>query len=979
MEKSELHEYINLFRTKAEQRKLVIFVGAGVSRNVEGMPNWDAIIQKMADAISYSKCSGCRHKKDNCENTCLLKNDFSTDEYLKIPQYVYNQDSELYSNILNDCFPDKKEDAPLSSAILDINPAHIITTNYDQLIETSTNEFCEQYQVIVYDRDLLNAQKGKYIIKMHGDLSRTDSIVLKEQDYLDYSQKHILIELFIKSLLTDHIVLFLGYSLNDYNIKLIISWLNYMRVQNDALSETQKVGYIVLDQEEIDETQYAYFNGNNIEVINIREMPLIDTIPDSLCMPQGKRLYSFLRTIADASLEKSFLSIVDAVKFMYAHTFVDYKTILKNLHVKQYSVVGFELHLYSVNDYSRLIEFLDSTIQEALQLKQLFINAGILKIRVFNPVQSYTIGGIQKNLLLQSNLFTLYLQDRYDDLKMLLDNGVDDIIEKYFYESIILGYSNAFAAYDGIDFSSLNMDQKVAYLHNLSIVRSLKTYEIDTKKLTHYIQNIPMNRERELYSAYLDIISGNNKKLLDMKTALSKLKDDTQAKHTIFIGSTSISQIYKMRPLVITQYFFYFFNCLFFKTVSDLPHFFRSYIEAVVCANSEDAERPSGYGDTYSNNSKYPIDYIDIDIITKFINTDELYNLFNSYNVTRLSIDANGVSFITTCFANLCTSIVVTNTYGYSCSSITTLANLAIILNLVDLSEDNKAILKGAINKILSDKQAIRIIFSIKCPCARNTLKAISTLCRLLTFDTNIIMANTIISSEGFFDYAINANFSDLRNLILSFVSKSENKKNQKKLQAIIESVEDFQRKVILLRLFYSRISAQEIKDYYINLLSSQFSNLSTSAIYDLVFSKWFTPSQETLKVFLDSILELEKNSVTGVKTFPDHVEQKLECAYLLCVCDILNDITILKGLAPERPHLQFLLNPDAFDYTQVDFSDYMWVNFATKKSYMAHFLDHKDMIIPLIKERIKQSRVSLDEQKILYGFFLDGNEIWKN
>ena len=51
------------------------------------------------------------------------------------------------------------------------------------------------------------------------------SVVLKEQDYLDYSQKHVLIELFIKSLLTDHIVLFLGYSLNDYNIKLILSWL----------------------------------------------------------------------------------------------------------------------------------------------------------------------------------------------------------------------------------------------------------------------------------------------------------------------------------------------------------------------------------------------------------------------------------------------------------------------------------------------------------------------------------------------------------------------------------------------------------------------------------------------------------------------------------------------------------------------------------------------------------------------------------
>lgn len=260
----------------------------------------------MANAIGYSKCSTCRHKAENCEGDCKFRNDFSTDEFLKIPQYVYNQNSSLYQKILLENILDVEADAPLSSAIFDINPAHIITTNYDHLLESSTNEFCEQYDVIVQDRDLLTAQKGKYIIKMHGDLSDCDNIVLKEQDYLNYSQSHTLIELFVKSLLTDHIVMFLGYSLNDYNIKLIISWINYMRIQNDAGTAPQKIGYIILDQEQVDETQRSYFKGNNIDVINIHKMPLVDKIPDLLKYEQGKRLYSFLRTIADASLEKIF-------------------------------------------------------------------------------------------------------------------------------------------------------------------------------------------------------------------------------------------------------------------------------------------------------------------------------------------------------------------------------------------------------------------------------------------------------------------------------------------------------------------------------------------------------------------------------------------------------------------------------------------------------------------------------------------------
>ena len=112
---------------------------------------------------------------------------------------MFNTDESLYNKVLAESVPMMTVDAPLSSAIFDINPGHIITTNYDQLLESSRNVFREQYQVIVNDKDLLNADKSKYIIKMHGDLS-ANNIVLKEQDYLNYSQNHVLMELFIKSL-----------------------------------------------------------------------------------------------------------------------------------------------------------------------------------------------------------------------------------------------------------------------------------------------------------------------------------------------------------------------------------------------------------------------------------------------------------------------------------------------------------------------------------------------------------------------------------------------------------------------------------------------------------------------------------------------------------------------------------------------------------------------------------------------------------
>lgn len=194
MNKRDLLSNIYKLREKSESNKLVVFVGAGVSCNVGGMPNWNDLIVEMANAIGYSKCKSCRHKNDcrkkcekcsnngSCTKKCLTVNDFSTDDFLRIPQYVYNQSQKTYNTVLKRCISDKIVDAPLSKAIFEINPTHIITTNYDRLLEGSSSEFRKQYNVVISDKDLLEADKSKYIIKMHGDVLHPETIVLKEKD-----------------------------------------------------------------------------------------------------------------------------------------------------------------------------------------------------------------------------------------------------------------------------------------------------------------------------------------------------------------------------------------------------------------------------------------------------------------------------------------------------------------------------------------------------------------------------------------------------------------------------------------------------------------------------------------------------------------------------------------------------------------------------------------------------------------------------
>ena len=82
--------------------------------------------------------------------------------------------------------------------------------------------------------------------------------------------------------------------------------------------------------------------------------------------------------------------------------------------------------------------------------------------------------------------------------------------------------------------------------------------------------------------------------------------------------------------------------------------------------------------------------------------------------------------------------------------------------------------------------------------------------------------------------------------------------------------------------------------------------------------------------------------------------------------------------MAGGRPHLQFLLEPDSFDYSQVDFSNYMWENFARHEKYMKYFVTHKDAIIPRIQKRMEAGEASETEKRVLFGFLLNEDEIWK-
>lgn len=519
MNNEELYNYIDLFRDKALNNKLIIFVGAGVSKNVEGMPSWSELVMEMAKEIGYSKCRDCKRKR-KCDKECPLINQLSTDDFLKIPQYLYNKSLKKYNEILKNNIKCPKVDAPLSNIIFKINPAHIITTNYDHLLEDSSGNL-NQYQVILRDANLLNTDMSKYIIKMHGDIDDLSTIILKEDDYLNYSQNHVLIELFVKSLLVDHTILFLGYSLNDYNIKLILSWINYMRNANkNAINKKDKIGYIVLDEKKIDRKTVGYFKANNIGIVNINAIPFCSNMPDSLNNEKGKRLYSFLKEISEPSIEDSILQL-DTYKF------VDYKEIMtiQKIFPNRYELIGGQLRLFSELDYNKIVNLLKLNSSISSNLKSIFITSGIEILTCYNlnNTLNFEIGSFDKSKLFQSKLFKLYILNQFVELEKELSAMNGDTLDYAQYYSLLFGYDEKLeSAFQKIKYTELNQSEKVAYLHNKAALDGIQTHIFTPNEIINYINNIQPQNARKLFSTYLEIYDGSPKEFSQMSKALEE-------------------------------------------------------------------------------------------------------------------------------------------------------------------------------------------------------------------------------------------------------------------------------------------------------------------------------------------------------------------------------------------------------------------------------------------------------------------------
>lgn len=127
-----------------------------------------------------------------------------------------------------------------------ISPKAIITTNYDTLLEDIIFEnrchrrigqesFSDCY---LEDYDLSDSESKIDLYKIHGCVTRPDSIIITKEDYDNFFQKSKYLYSKILTLFWEYPVVFIGYSISDRNIRDILT------VMIEIMTEEQKENFL---------------------------------------------------------------------------------------------------------------------------------------------------------------------------------------------------------------------------------------------------------------------------------------------------------------------------------------------------------------------------------------------------------------------------------------------------------------------------------------------------------------------------------------------------------------------------------------------------------------------------------------------------------------------------------------------------------------------------------------------------------------
>jgi len=217
-------EYCKLLSDKLKQGDVIAFLGSAVSKTYKDRrTNKTYFGIKMASEIV----------KDLSEKKMYIKPDMNFEQAFFSIKYKEER-NEVERLLQGYIKTHNMNPLPAHSILAGLDFSAYLTTNFDNLLEKALDKQ-KDYSVIINDKDVSRWQmKNKTpIIKLHGCISRPDTMIACEDEYRPLISREPVLASLIKVLLSNKVILFCGFSLSDVDFRVAYQELkdilgNYM-------------------------------------------------------------------------------------------------------------------------------------------------------------------------------------------------------------------------------------------------------------------------------------------------------------------------------------------------------------------------------------------------------------------------------------------------------------------------------------------------------------------------------------------------------------------------------------------------------------------------------------------------------------------------------------------------------------------------------------------------------------------------------
>lgn len=482
-----------------------LFIGSGFSNRYINTDNWKTLLKNVCDDLHLPNTFYYYFTKANsdlCKVATLMSEDlfeiwWKEDRFSlsreKFANKAKDKESplkfEICEFLMKNNYSISKEMDIEYKLLKTINVEGIITTNWDLLLEKTFGEF-ESY--IGQNRLIFNnAINIGEIYKIHGCVSDPNSLVVTESDYSAFHERNPYLAAKLLTIFMEHPILFLGYSIGDPNIHLILNSIikildgnNISKLKDrlifcerdNSINEcTINDGNILISGMNLPIKQIRYKNLNNVYSVlskNNKRLPI------KILRHMKNMVYDFVKNSNSKSkvylADENNIDKLDLKQVQFVYGF-GIKESLSSIGVKG---IGAKDLLLDILEPKLKFEPLN-IVRDALPNIQGVYKPYFKYLRLANL--------LDENGLIQVKKDTLGL-----DLKFISE--INNITQKNFYPmgSYAVKEKEVNEKYKTIN----ELISQESVKHAIIYIPLLKMEKINTKDLLFFINNIEINFEK---------------------------------------------------------------------------------------------------------------------------------------------------------------------------------------------------------------------------------------------------------------------------------------------------------------------------------------------------------------------------------------------------------------------------------------------------------------------------------------------------